>query len=86
MLGIVGYVRALIKLAMGSEACVSAAFPTAPVRALLGVPDERKGLISRSLFLEWRAQNAAPHHFGLEVIDQILLPSALSSIRQMLVK
>ncbi|KAF2006642.1 hypothetical protein P154DRAFT_221857 [Amniculicola lignicola CBS 123094] len=40
MLGILGYVRALIKLAIGSEACVSAAFPTVPVRALLGTPDE----------------------------------------------
>ncbi|KAF2686129.1 hypothetical protein K458DRAFT_387140 [Lentithecium fluviatile CBS 122367] len=40
MLGILGYARALIKMAMGTEACVSAAFPTAPVRALLGVSDE----------------------------------------------
>lgn len=40
MLGILGYVRALVKITMGSDACVSAAFPTAPVRALLGVPKE----------------------------------------------
>ncbi|WKT53628.1 hypothetical protein QSH57_004212 [Fusarium oxysporum f. sp. vasinfectum] len=42
MFGILGYVRALVKLSIGSEACVAAAFPTAPVRALLGVaPEDR---------------------------------------------
>ena len=42
MLGILGYVRALIKLAIGADACVAAAFPTAPVGSLLGVsPEDR---------------------------------------------
>ncbi|KAK4224186.1 hypothetical protein QBC38DRAFT_547859 [Podospora fimiseda] len=38
MFGILGYVRALIKLAIGRDACVAASFPTAPVRSILGVP------------------------------------------------
>jgi len=40
MFGILGYVRALIKLAIGTDACVAAAFPTAPVRSILGVPPQ----------------------------------------------
>jgi len=40
MFGILGYVRALIKLAIGTEACVAAAFPTAPVRSILGAPPQ----------------------------------------------
>ncbi|KAM7196732.1 hypothetical protein V8F20_006925 [Naviculisporaceae sp. PSN 640] len=40
MFGILGYVRALVKLALGTEACVAAAFPTAPVRSILGVPPQ----------------------------------------------
>ncbi|KAI5789234.1 hypothetical protein FPQ18DRAFT_307045 [Pyronema domesticum] len=37
LLGIMGYVRALVKLAMGAKSCDQSAFPTAPVRSLLGV-------------------------------------------------
>ncbi|KAH0564866.1 hypothetical protein GP486_001746 [Trichoglossum hirsutum] len=40
MLGILGYVRALVKLGIGLSACVAAAFPSAPVRAYLGTAEE----------------------------------------------
>ncbi|KAF8460104.1 hypothetical protein BDZ91DRAFT_766515 [Kalaharituber pfeilii] len=39
LLGLLGYVRALVKLAMGSESCQNSAFPTAPVRPILGVAE-----------------------------------------------
>ena len=37
LLGILGWVRAMIKLAMGSKACVNVGFPTAALRPLLGL-------------------------------------------------
>ncbi|KAF8537524.1 hypothetical protein BDD12DRAFT_931273 [Trichophaea hybrida] len=39
LLGILGYVRAMVKLSMGSKSCQDSAFPTAPVRAILGVAE-----------------------------------------------
>ncbi|KAF8456844.1 hypothetical protein BDZ91DRAFT_852459 [Kalaharituber pfeilii] len=39
LLGILGYVRALVKLGIGSKACQDSAFPTAPVRPILGVAE-----------------------------------------------
>jgi len=37
MLGLLGHVRALLKLGLGPEACENAAFPTAAIRPILGV-------------------------------------------------
>ncbi|KAL8765197.1 MAG: hypothetical protein Q9209_007658 [Squamulea sp. 1 TL-2023] len=39
-LGLLGYVRALVKLALGSEGCQNAGFDTRSLRPLFGVPDE----------------------------------------------
>ncbi|KAF8460768.1 hypothetical protein BDZ91DRAFT_413832 [Kalaharituber pfeilii] len=39
LLGILGYVRALLKLALGSKLCTHSAFMTAPVRPILGVAE-----------------------------------------------
>ncbi|KAL8932398.1 MAG: hypothetical protein Q9216_006855 [Gyalolechia sp. 2 TL-2023] len=39
LLGLLGYVRALIKLGLGSDACHNAGFDTRSMRPLFGVPD-----------------------------------------------
>lgn len=42
LLGILGWVRAMLKLAMGSEACENVGFPTTALRPLLGVSKRDK--------------------------------------------
>ncbi|RPA76305.1 hypothetical protein BJ508DRAFT_9991 [Ascobolus immersus RN42] len=39
LFGLLGYVRALVKLSFGLPACVSAGFTTGPLRSILGVAD-----------------------------------------------
>lgn len=39
LLGLLGYVRALVKLGLGPSGCLNAGFETRPLRPLFGIPD-----------------------------------------------
>ncbi|RPA76596.1 hypothetical protein BJ508DRAFT_417514 [Ascobolus immersus RN42] len=50
LLGVLGYVRALFKLAIGPKACENSSFPTAPIRPIFGVAESDR-LSMEELFI-----------------------------------